>query len=55
MEQFQNTHSEPTLFSLIRCESVFITMYPYRDADRFSDESQLIFFTTSPFMDVRIS
>ena len=36
-EQFQNTppfRADP--FSLIRCESVFITMYPYRDAGQFS-------------------
>ena len=37
-------HSEPTLFSLIRCESVFITMYPYRDAGQFSDASHRVFF-----------
>ena len=36
-------HSEPTLFSLIRCESVFITMYPYRDAGQSSDASHRVF------------
>ena len=37
-------HSEPTLFSLIRCESVFITMYPYRDSGQFSDASHRVFY-----------
>ena len=55
-ELFQNML--PFRVSLIRCESLFIKIYPYDEGDegQISDATQLFFFSTTPLsMDIPIS